>query len=99
MGDTKREEQNEPKKPIGEQVTDFVAAGAGALAENTVQSVAKSVRKVNCVARPRRQWKRMRAGVIPLSYRAADRAARRETAWLAQLRVQLAGAAGGSAAG
>ena len=47
MDDTKlKKEQNEPKKPIGEQVTDFVAAGAGALAENTVQSVAKSVRKV-----------------------------------------------------
>jgi hypothetical protein len=46
MGDTKKEEQNEPKKPIGEEVTDFVAAGAGALAENTVQSVAKSVRKM-----------------------------------------------------
>jgi hypothetical protein len=46
MGDTKKDEQNEPKKPIGEQVTDFVAAGAGALAENTVQSVAASVRKL-----------------------------------------------------
>ena len=45
MDDAKqKEEQNEPKKPIGEQVTDFIAAGAGALAENAIQSVAKSVR-------------------------------------------------------
>ena len=47
MDDAKqKEEQNEPKKPIGEQVTDFIAAGAGALAETTVQSMARSVRKV-----------------------------------------------------
>ena len=54
MGDTKqKEEQNEPKKPIGEQVTDFIAAGAGALAENAIQSVAKSVRKVAAKKTPK----------------------------------------------
>jgi hypothetical protein len=54
MDDTKlKKEQNEPKKPIGEQLTDFVAAGAGALAETTVQSVAKSVRDVAAKKTPK----------------------------------------------
>ena len=42
MDDTKqKEEQNDPKKPVGEQITDFVALAAGALAETAVKSVAK----------------------------------------------------------
>ena len=49
MDDTKQsdeeQQKNEPKKPVGEQITDLVAAAAGALAENTVKSVAKRVRK------------------------------------------------------
>jgi hypothetical protein len=46
MDDTKqKDEQTGPKKPVGEQVTDLVAAAAGALAETAVQSVAKRVRK------------------------------------------------------
>jgi hypothetical protein len=54
MDDTKqKEEQKDPKKPVGEQITDFVAAGAGALAENTVHSVAKSVRKVAAKKTPK----------------------------------------------
>ena len=46
MDDTKqKEEQNDPKKPVGEQITDFVALAAGALAETAVKSVAKRMRK------------------------------------------------------
>ena len=47
MDDTKQnKEQSDRKKPVGEQITDFVAAAAGALAETAVKSVAKrAVRK------------------------------------------------------
>ena len=45
MDDTKqKEEQNDPKKPVGEQITDFVALAAGALAETAVKSVARRMR-------------------------------------------------------
>ena len=46
MDDTKqKEEQNDPKKPVGEQITDIVGLAAGALAETAVKSVAKRMRK------------------------------------------------------
>jgi hypothetical protein len=40
-----KEERNDPKKPVGEQITDLVAVAAGALAETAVKSVGKRVRK------------------------------------------------------
>ena len=48
MGDTdpsEKQDSNEQKKPIADQVTDLVASAAGALAETAVKSVAKRVRK------------------------------------------------------
>ena len=46
MDDTKQnEEQKDPKRPVGEQITDLVAAAAGALAETAVKTVAKRMRK------------------------------------------------------
>ena len=53
MDDTKQnEEQNDPKRPVGEQITDLVAAAAGALAETAVKSVAKRVRKADAKKAP-----------------------------------------------
>src|SRR5215207_10086448 len=53
MDDTKqKEEQNDSKKPVGEQITDLVAAAAGALAETAVKSVAKRARKATAKKTP-----------------------------------------------
>ena len=38
-------QSDQPKKPLGEQITELVATAAGVLAEGAVRSVAKRVRK------------------------------------------------------
>ena len=77
MEDTKlKDEQNEPRKPIGQQLTDFVAAGAGAVAETTVQSVAKSVRDVAAKKTPKPVKDAVNSFSEAASKRAAERRAR-----------------------
>jgi hypothetical protein len=81
MDDTKqKEEQNGPKKPVGEQVTDLVAAAAGALAETAVQSVAKRVRKAAAAKTP----KPVKKAVSSISKAAPKRTAERRAKKIVQ---------------
>ena len=74
--DTKQnEEQSDPKKPAGEQITDLVAAAAGARAEPAVKSVAKRVRKAAAKKTPDPVKKAVRS--ISKASKASERTTKR----------------------
>jgi hypothetical protein len=78
MDDTKQnKEQSDRKKPVGEQITDFVAAAAGALAETAVKSVAKRVRKATAKKTPEPVKKAVKS--VGKASKASQRTAKRGT--------------------